>query len=47
LATYDAGSPAAGGAAGVAAAAADAAATGFGGGYVVQKWRPHALQTQN
>lgn len=22
-------------------------AAGFGGGYVVQKWRPHVLQTQN
>ena len=37
----------AGAAAGVAAGAATGAAAGFGGGYVVQKWRPQLLQTQN
>jgi hypothetical protein len=40
--TYDAGS-----ATGFGAVAATAAAAGFGGGYVVQKCRPHLLQTQN
>jgi len=41
--TYDTGS-----ATGFGAATAGAgAAAGFGGGYVVQKCRPHLLQTQN
>ena len=43
--TYDAGSATGFGAA--AAAAGAGAAAGFGGGYVVQKCRPHLLQTQN
>jgi hypothetical protein len=52
MVTYDAGSPTAGGAGAAAdgaaaAAGGGAAAAGFGGGYVVQKCRPHALQTQN
>jgi len=46
--TYGAGSVAGAGVGGAAAAAGGAgAAAGFGGGYVVQKWRPHLLQTQN
>jgi hypothetical protein len=32
---------------GVAAVAGAGAAAAFGGGYVVQKWRPHLLHTQN
>jgi hypothetical protein len=35
------------GSAGEGAAAATGAAAGFGGGYVVQKWRPQLLHTQN
>ena len=33
--------------AGLACAAGFAAAAGFGGGYVVQKWRPHFGHSQN
>jgi hypothetical protein len=47
--TYGAGLSAAAAveAAGTAAAGGAGAAAAFGGGYVVQKWRPHWLQTQN
>jgi hypothetical protein len=47
--TYGAGLSAAAAveAAGTAAAGGAGAAAAFGGGYVVQKWRPHLLQTQN
>lgn len=48
--TYDAGfaaAGAAGAACGAAAGAGAGAAAGLGGGYVVQKWRPQLLQTQN
>jgi hypothetical protein len=46
--TYAFGAAGAAGAVGTAAdGAGAAAAAGFGGGYVVQKWRPQLLQTQN
>jgi len=44
--TYGAGLSAAAAVEAAGTAGAGAAAA-FGGGYVVQKWRPHVLQTQN